>query len=122
MELEKQQTEHLTGPGADAAVMKAKASTTRVTQAIFFYAFCSASLLVVNKVAVTSIPSASFVLACQFGSSVITVLSFERAGFVSDVSGTNISGTVFLMVFLMLLNNFQGRGTKRTQSATFYWH
>ncbi|KAF4702704.1 hypothetical protein FOZ63_014800, partial [Perkinsus olseni] len=40
--------------------------TSRVGWAIFMYAACSSTLLIVNKLAVHSIPSPCFVLVCQF--------------------------------------------------------
>lgn len=47
--------------------------STSIVVGIIAYSICSASLLLLNKVAVTYLPSVSFVLFCQFVSSITVV-------------------------------------------------
>jgi len=83
--------------GAEMSADKAAAAGGAVVNknfemqmAIAAYCFCSATLLVINKVAVTSVPSSSFVLIAQFAASVVAVQGFNAFGFISDVEGLNI--------------------------------
>jgi len=67
------------------APAKAAKASMDVVWGIAAYAFCSASLLVINKVAVSAIPSASFVLICQFAASVAAVLGLSALGMLEKV-------------------------------------
>ena len=69
----------------DAATSKASKASTEVYWAIISYACCSATLIVINKVAVSAIPSASFVLVSQFVASVVSVLVMNAMGIVDKV-------------------------------------
>lgn len=62
-----------------------------VAWGIAAYAICSASLLVINKVAVSAIPSASFVLTCQFVASVAAVLGLSAMGSLEKVEPLTLS-------------------------------
>jgi hypothetical protein len=62
-----------------------KAYSVEVMWGIGAYAICSASLLVINKVAVSAIPSASFVLISQFVASVVAVLGLSSTGTLKNV-------------------------------------
>jgi len=68
------------------APAKAAKASMDVVWGIAAYAFCSASLLVINKVAVSAIPSASFVLICQFAASVAAVLALSALGMLEKVA------------------------------------
>ena len=48
--------------------------------AIIGYGTCSATLLVINKLAVSQVPAPSFILVCQLVSSVVTVRALGAAG------------------------------------------
>lgn len=47
---------------------------------ILYYATCSSSMLIINKVAVHAVPLPSFVLFCQLLTSALAVWVLERAG------------------------------------------
>lgn len=64
---------------------KAQKAAENIGWAIAAYACCSASLLVINKVAVSAIPSASFVLISQFVASFTTVLALSSFGVLDKV-------------------------------------
>lgn len=69
----------------ETAATKASKGSAEIAWAIGAYACCSASLLVINKVAVSAIPSASFVLICQFAASVAAVLGLSITGVLDNV-------------------------------------
>ena len=64
---------------------KAQKAAENIGWAIAAYACCSASLLVINKVAVSAIPSASFVLISQFVASFTMVLALSSFGVLDKV-------------------------------------
>jgi GDP-mannose transporter len=47
---------------------------------IFYYAFCSSLMLVINKVAIHHIPAPTFLLTAQLGVSVAAVVIGDKAG------------------------------------------
>ena len=90
--LSKEQAERLLSAQADAdrkkslsiedqilSELKSSMSAKRVG-AIVGYGTCSATLLVINKLAVSQVPAPSFILACQLISSVATVLALGAVG------------------------------------------
>ena len=106
------------------APAKAAKASTEVVWGIAAYALCSASLLVINKVAVSAIPSASFVLICQFAASVAAVLALSGFGLLEKVSAyllrqqllQSCSPTFQLMLYHMLYRCRLG-GSLRTGGA-----
>jgi GDP-mannose transporter len=58
-------------PGSAAALQQS--NWAKVVVGIIAYSICSSSLLLLNKVAVTYLPSTAFVLLCQFVSSILVV-------------------------------------------------
>eukprot|EP00929_Paragymnodinium_shiwhaense_P064926 TRINITY_DN325_c0_g4_i1.p1 TRINITY_DN325_c0_g4~~TRINITY_DN325_c0_g4_i1.p1 ORF type:complete len:342 (-),score=69.55 TRINITY_DN325_c0_g4_i1:286-1311(-) len=62
--------------GGDVA-LKANESLTAVGFGVVLYAFCSSTLLVINKVSVHLVPDPSFVLFCQFLASSLAVRAIK---------------------------------------------
>lgn len=57
----------------DNAQLQSKQNWAKVVFGIIVYSLCSSSLLLLNKIAVTYLPSTAFVLLCQFASSIAVV-------------------------------------------------
>jgi len=84
----------------ESSAEKVKAPSLDVAWSIAAYAACSASLLVINKVAVSAIPSASFVLICQFVASVIAVLGLSVGGMLQNVCQNRQNKETFRLLTL----------------------
>uniref|UniRef100_A0A6U0XPX6 EamA domain-containing protein n=1 Tax=Rhizochromulina marina TaxID=1034831 RepID=A0A6U0XPX6_9STRA len=80
-----EQDEPLMKRPEETAEQKAATEHSNIVWGVVAYAFCSASLLVINKVAVNAIPSPSFVLTCQLIASVVAVLGLKEMNILSDV-------------------------------------
>jgi len=59
---------------------KKAAGTSSIVIGIIAYSLCSSSLLLINKFAVTNLPSVSFVLICQFLASIFVVKLCDALG------------------------------------------
>jgi len=63
--------------GGPKNALAAAAPAHQINASIALYAFCSSTLLVVNKVAMHMVPDASFVLFCQFLSSALAMKTLK---------------------------------------------
>ena len=70
------------GKVASSAAAKAGPSKALITFAVAFYATCSSTMLVINKLAVYHVQAPSFVLFCQVAATAIAVYSASGAGLV----------------------------------------
>jgi len=70
---------------ATKAAMEEADGKVKYAVAIAGYAACSASLLVINKVAVHGVPAPSFILIMQFAASVSVVLTLSACGWLEGV-------------------------------------
>jgi solute carrier family 35 protein len=73
IDIEKQPINEQPHKDTEEEIITRRAQTMKIIIGIVAYSLCSSSLLLLNKVAVTYLPSTAFVLLCQFISSLAVV-------------------------------------------------